>query len=145
MNGKQELDDLIMAASQPENDAAVARLLKEIKETDISLLKGSAENFDLLFDAWDESIYNDENKAAVCLSLAEKSILDSSAFRIALHYAMPGSKKKQLTRAWDTGMEICPPVAKVAITMPATTLSTLMMRPQVLESDWKTYALVFRC
>ena len=88
MNGQQELDDLIMAAAQPENDSAVAQLLKEVQTSDLKLLKDSASNFDLLFDTWDESVYKSEDKAAICLILAEKSILDSTAFRIALHSAI---------------------------------------------------------
>ena len=144
MNGKQELDDLIMAASQPENDAAVARLLKEIKETDISLLKGSAENFDLLFDAWDESIYNDENKAAVCLSLAEKSILDSSAFRIALHYAIrkflppyiSSSGVAKAVGARDPGV----PVADVAQRIRK--LQHLKTNAYVFQSDSRTWGRI---
>ena len=88
MNEQQELDDLIMEAAQPENDAAVARLLKKVQAADLKLLKDSASNFDLLFDAWDESVYKSEDKASVCLVLAEKSILDSSTFRIALNSAI---------------------------------------------------------
>ena len=88
MNEQQELDDLIMEAAQPENDAAVARLLKKVQTADLKLLKDSASNFDLLFDAWDESVYKSEDKASVCLVLAEKSILDSSTFRIALNSAI---------------------------------------------------------
>ena len=87
MNG-HELDDLIVAAAQTDNDAAVEQLYKTIKTADVKLIKESASNFDILFDAWDESIYKDDTKAAICLYLAEKSILDSSAFRIALHSAI---------------------------------------------------------
>jgi len=34
MNGQLNLDDLILEAAQPENDAAVSRLLKEIQSAD---------------------------------------------------------------------------------------------------------------
>ena len=85
---QQELDDLIMAAAQPGNDAAVEQLLQEVKTADLKLLKDSASNFDLLFDSWDDSVYKNETKASVCLVLAEKSILDSSVFRIALNSAI---------------------------------------------------------
>ena len=88
MNGQQELDDLIMAAAQKDNDAAVAQLVKAVQAADLKLLKDSAGNFELLFDAWDESVYKSEDKATVCLLLAEKSILDSSSFRIALNSAI---------------------------------------------------------
>lgn len=88
MNGQQELDDLIMAAAQPENDAAVAQLLKEVQQADLKLLKDSAENFDLLFETWDDSVFKNEDKASICLTLAEKSVLDTSNFRIALNSAV---------------------------------------------------------
>ena len=110
MNGQQELDDLIMAAAQPENDAAVAQLLKAVQTTDIKLLKDSSSNFELLFDAWDESVYKNEDKASICLHLAEKSILDSSAFRIALNSAIrkflpPGVAKAVGAR--DSSVSVC--------------------------------------
>ena len=85
---QQELDDLIMAAAQPGNDAAVEQLLQAVKTADLKLLKDSASNFDLLFDSWDDSVYKNETKASVCLILAEKSILDSPVFRIALNSAI---------------------------------------------------------
>jgi len=88
MNGQLNLDDLILEAAQPENDAAVSRLLKEIQNADPKLLKESAASFEILLDTWDESIYKSEEKATVCLVLAEKSVLDSSIFRIALNSAI---------------------------------------------------------
>ncbi|MBQ6597728.1 MAG: hypothetical protein IJH79_09270, partial [Lentisphaeria bacterium] len=88
MNGQLNLDDLILEAAQPENDAAVSRLLKEIQNADLKLLKESAPSFEVLLDTWDESIYKSEDKASVCLVLAEKSVLDSSIFRIALNSAI---------------------------------------------------------
>ena len=88
MIGQQELDDLIMAAAQPENDADVVRLLKAVQAADLKMLKDSASNFELLFDAWDESVYKSDDKASICLLLAEKSILDSTTFRIALNSAI---------------------------------------------------------
>lgn len=88
MNEQQNLDDLILEAAQPENDAAVSRLLKEVQNADLKLLKESAASFEVLFDTWDESVYKSEDKASVCLVLAEKSVLDSSIFRIALNSAI---------------------------------------------------------
>ena len=44
MNG-QELDDLIMAAAQPDNDAAVLQLLNAVKTADLKLLKLCSEHF----------------------------------------------------------------------------------------------------
>ena len=87
MNG-QELDDLIMAAAQPDNDAAILQLLNEVKTADLKLLKDSAANFDLLFEAWDESVFKSLEKANLCFILAEKSVLDSTTFRIALNSAI---------------------------------------------------------
>ena len=85
---RQELDNLIMAAMEPDKDEAVLQLLNEIKTADLKLLKDSAPNFDLLIEAWDESVYKSLEKATICFILAEKSILDSTAFRIALNSAI---------------------------------------------------------
>ena len=46
---QQALDDLIVTAAQENNDAAVIKLLSEIKTCDVKLLKDSAANFDFLF------------------------------------------------------------------------------------------------
>ena len=88
ITGQQELEDLIMAAAQEDNDAAVIKLLTELKTADMKILKEAVTNFDFLFDTWDESVFKSEEKASVCLYLAEHSILDSSSFRIALHCAI---------------------------------------------------------
>ena len=88
MNGLQEVNDLILAASQPDGKAAVSRLLKEIQNTDIKLLKEAAARFNEMFEAWDESVFKDRDKALVSLALADKSVLDTSTFRIALNSAI---------------------------------------------------------
>ncbi len=88
ITGQQELEDLIMAAAQENNEAAVIKLLAEIKTADLKTLKDSGSSFDFLFDTWDESVFKSEEKASVCLFLAENSVLDSSSFRIALHSAI---------------------------------------------------------
>ncbi len=88
ITGQQELEDLIMAAAQEENDAAVIKLLTKIRTIDPRILKESGTNFDFLFDTWDESVFKSEEKASICLFLAEHAILDSSSFRIALHSAI---------------------------------------------------------
>ena len=88
MDGQQKLDDLIMAAAEKDNDAAVAELAKAVQTADPKVLKDSADNFEFLFEEWDESAYKSEDKATVCLLLAENSILDSSTFRIALNSAI---------------------------------------------------------
>ena len=85
---QQALDDLIVAAAQENNDAAVIRLLSEIKTCDVKFLKESAANFDFLFEAWDDTVAKFDDKAAVCLYLAENSILDTQNFRTALHNAV---------------------------------------------------------
>ena len=46
---QQVLDDLVMAAMQKGNDPAVDALLAGIRNCDIEILRGSAENFNLLF------------------------------------------------------------------------------------------------
>ncbi len=88
ITGQQELEDLIMAAAQENNDAAVIKLFTEIKTADLKILKESVASFDFLFDTWDESVFKSEEKASVCLFLAEHSVMDSSSFRIALHSAI---------------------------------------------------------
>ena len=85
---QQALDDLIVTAAQENNDAAVIKLLSEIKTCDVKLLKDSAANFDFLFEAWDDTVAKFDDKAAVCLYLAENSILDTQNFRTALHNAV---------------------------------------------------------
>lgn len=70
---QQALDDLIVTAAQENNDAAVIKLLSEIKTCDVKLLKDSAANFDFLFEAWDDTVAKFDDKAAVCLYLAENS------------------------------------------------------------------------
>ena len=85
---QQALDDLIVAAAQENNDAAVIKLLSEIKTCDVKLLKDAAANFDFLFEAWDDTVAKFDDKAAVCLYLAENSVLDTQNFRTALHNAV---------------------------------------------------------
>ena len=115
MNGLQELNDLILAASQPDNKAAVSRLLKEIPNTDIKLLKEAATRFNEMFESWDESVFKDPDKGAVSLALAEKSVLDTSTFRIALNSAIrqflpPYLSSTAVTRAAgarDNSVPVC--------------------------------------
>ena len=118
---QQELDDLIMAAAQPGNDAAVEQLLQAVKTADLKLLKDSASNFDLLFDSWDDSVYKNETKASVCLILAEKSILDSSVFRIALNSAtrkflppyLSSPAVAKAVGARDSSVSVCDVAARI--------------------------------
>ena len=84
---QQVLDDLVMAAMQKGNDPAVDALLAGIRNCDIEILRGSAENFNLLFQEWDDSVATSDTKAEVCLALAELSVLDSAIFRAALNDA----------------------------------------------------------
>ena len=111
---QQVLDDLVMAAMQKGNDPAVDALLAGIRNCDIEILRGSAENFNLLFQEWDDSVASSDTKAEVCLALAELSVLDSAIFRAALNdagrrllppYISSGAVAKAIG-ARDTGLAV---------------------------------------
>ncbi|MBR2364127.1 MAG: GreA/GreB family elongation factor, partial [Lentisphaeria bacterium] len=62
-------------------------LLAGIRDCEHDILKSAAENFNLLFQEWDESVSASDKKAEVCLALAELSVLDTPLFRTALNDA----------------------------------------------------------
>ena len=79
-----ELDDLIVAASSGV-DGSIAGLASKVNELEASALRESAENFDLLFDTWNEAETFTSEQASFVLKLAERDALESQAFRNALY------------------------------------------------------------
>ena len=111
---QQLLDDLIMAAMQGDNDSAAEELLAGIRDCEHEILKGAAENFNLLFQEWDDTVSASDKKAEVCLALAELSVLDTPFFRAALNdaarrllppYISSGAVAKAIG-ARDTGIAV---------------------------------------
>ena len=85
------LSDLILYAQMEEHDDAVNVLLDRVNRlgsSDIQELRAAAPQFEALFEAWDDAIANSEDKARLCVRLAEFSILDSANFRGALNIAV---------------------------------------------------------
>ena len=82
------LKELIETAKQSESDDAVIRLMEAVGGADTSTLSAEAESFKQLFELWSEEISRSENKAALIVKLAEKSVMDDPDFRTALHYAV---------------------------------------------------------
>ncbi len=85
---KQKLEDLIVAASAVDNEEAVLKLLDSMDDVDLPVLKEAAGNFEFLFEAWEEDTSDSDDKAKLCVLLAEKGILDNPVFRNALNHAV---------------------------------------------------------
>lgn len=82
------LKELIETAKQSESDDAVMRLMDAVNGADQATLAAESESFKQLFEIWSEDISRSENKAALIVKLAEKSVMDDADFRTALHYAV---------------------------------------------------------
>lgn len=82
------LKELIETAKQSESDDAVMRLMDAVDSADQAALAAESDSFKQLFELWSEEISRSENKAALIVKLAEKSVMDDSDFRTALHYAV---------------------------------------------------------
>ncbi len=82
------LAELIEAAKLPDNENAVLKLLDNIDNIDLQKLKDAAPQLELLCESWGDEISRNEDKANICVKLAEKNILDSEHFREALHAAV---------------------------------------------------------
>ena len=115
------LDDLIMAAMQKGNDPAVGELLAGIRDCEHEILKGAAENFNSLFQEWDDTVGGSDGKSEVCLALAELSVLDTPTFRAALNdaarrllppYISSGAVTKAIG-ARDTGIAVNSVAARI--------------------------------
>lgn len=118
---QQLLDDLIMAAMQSTNESAVTELLAGIRDCEHEILKGAAENFNLLFQEWDDTVSASDKKAEVCLALAELAVLDTPFFRAALNdaarkllppYISSGAVAKAIG-ARDTGIAVNSVAARI--------------------------------
>ena len=82
------LKELIETAKQSESDDAVIRLMDAVSGAEQAELTAEAESFKELFELWSDEISRSENKAALIVKLAEKSVMDDTDFRTALHYAV---------------------------------------------------------
>lgn len=78
-----ELDDLILAALSG-NDECIAKLAATAKEMEVSVLRESAANFDILFEEWNGAESYTPGQAAFVAKLAERDALESQAFRNAM-------------------------------------------------------------
>jgi len=82
------LKELIETAKQSESDDAVIRLTEAVGGAEQAALSAEADSFRELFELWSDEISHSENKAALIVKLAEKSVMDDADFRTALHYAV---------------------------------------------------------
>ena len=78
-----ELDDLILAALSGK-DECIAKLAATTKDLEVSALRNSAANFDVLFEEWNNAESYSAVQAAFVAKLAERDALESQAFRNAL-------------------------------------------------------------
>ena len=88
MGMKETLDKLIENAMMPNNEIAVRDLLETMDKIDIGILKEAAPAFDQLCVSWEEEITKSDDKANICVHLAELSIVDSPTFRGPLNAAI---------------------------------------------------------
>ncbi len=88
MGMKETLDKLIADAMMPDNEIAVRNLLQELEKIDIEILKGASEALGSLCVSWEEGVTKSEDKANICVLLAELSVLDTPEFRGPLHAAI---------------------------------------------------------
>lgn len=85
---KEMLSKLISNAMEPNDEIAVRDLLDALDKIDPEVLKGAAEEFDKLCEAWEEGVTQSEDKANICVRLAELSVLSTPACRASLHAAV---------------------------------------------------------
>lgn len=88
MGMKETLDKLIENAMMPNNEIAVRDLLETMDKIEIGILKEAAPAFDQLCVSWEEEITKSDDKANICVHLAELSIVDTPSFRGPLNAAI---------------------------------------------------------
>ncbi len=88
MSTKMMLDKLIQAAKDPNDEIAVRTLLDEMDKFDPALLKEASADFDELCESWEEGVTRSDDKANICVRLAELSVVSSEGFRASLHAAI---------------------------------------------------------
>ena len=88
MGMKETLDKLIENAMMPNNEIAVRDLLETMDKIEIGVLKEAAPAFDQLCVSWEEEITKSDDKANICVHLAELSIVDTPSFRGPLNAAI---------------------------------------------------------
>ena len=84
-----ELDDLILAAISGK-DECIAKLAATTKGMEVSALRESAANFDILFEEWNGAESYSPGQAAFVAKLAERDALESQAFRNAMFESAKG-------------------------------------------------------
>ena len=134
MGMKETLDKLIENAMMPNNEIAVRDLLETMDKIEIGILKEAAPAFDQLCVSWEEEITKSDDKANICVHLAELSIVDTPSFRGPLNaairkllppYLASGAVIKAIgardenTSAHDAALRLRP--SRVAIELPGTT------------------------
>ena len=85
---EKTLKELIESAKQPENEDTVIRLLDNLDNVESGILAAEAEPFRQLLESWSEDITRSDDKALLCVKLAERNVLDTEDFRSALHLAV---------------------------------------------------------
>lgn len=86
-NADFTLSELIeLAKNGREED--VDRLTERIDSADLQDLRNAADSFDALFEIWEDQIAVSEEKAKLCIKLADLSALDTPNFRSALQCAV---------------------------------------------------------
>ena len=88
MGMKEMLDKLIADAGMPDNEIAVRELLERMEKIDLEVLKAASDQFKELCEAWLSDVTKSEDKAYICIRLAELSIVDTPEFRECLHAAI---------------------------------------------------------
>ena len=88
MGMKETLDKLIENAMMPNNEIAVRDLLETMDKIEIGILKEASTAFDQLCVSWEEEITKSDDKANICVHLAELSIVDTPSFRGPLNAAI---------------------------------------------------------
>lgn len=88
MGTEQTLEKLLTDAKTPGNEIAVRDLLEFLDKVGPQTLKDSSERFETLCETWEEGVTRSDDKAELCVRLAELSVLDTPVFRALLHAAV---------------------------------------------------------
>lgn len=135
MGMKETLDKLIADAGMPDNEIAVRELLERMEKIDLEVLKAASDQFKELCEAWLSDVTKSEDKAYICIRLAELSIVDTPDFRECLHAAI----RKVLPPYLTSGSVI----KAIGAKDPATSVHDAAMRLRKLQ-QLRSTALVYQ-
>lgn len=135
MGMKEMLDKLIADAGMPDNEIAVRELLERMEKIDLEVLKAASDQFKELCEAWLSDVTKSEDKAYICIRLAELSIVDTPEFRECLHAAI----RKVLPPYLTSGSVI----KAIGAKDPATSVHDAAMRLRKLQ-QLRSTALVYQ-